>query len=111
MRKWEKNLANMTYIDWDPKARDFLRKLPKDISRRIYKKVDTEIKLNVERYLETLVNIEGYKIRIGDYRLFVDYYKDKDHLVIRTIIHRKDAYKREWLRKKTYSIKTKFTSF
>ena len=83
----------MTNIEWDPKVRDFLRKLPRDISRRIYKKVDREIKQNTERYLETLVNIEGYKIRIGDYRLFVDYYKDKDLLIIRTIRHRSDAYK------------------
>jgi len=29
----------MTFIEWDPKAREFLRKLPKDIARRIYKKV------------------------------------------------------------------------
>jgi mRNA-degrading endonuclease RelE of RelBE toxin-antitoxin system len=48
----------------------------------------------VERFLERLVNIEGYKIRIGTYRLFVDYYKDKDHLVIRAMEHRSRAYKR-----------------
>lgn len=84
----------MTSIEWDPKAREFLRKLPKGTARRIYKKVDIQVKVNVERFLETIVNIKGYKIRVGDYRLFVDYYKDKDHLIIRTIRHRRDAYKR-----------------
>ena len=84
----------MTSIEWDPKAREFLKKLSKDIAKRIYKKVDKEIKNNVTRFLETLVNREGYKIRIGDYRLFVDYYKDRDFLFIRTIRHRSDAYKR-----------------
>ncbi len=83
----------MTSIIWDPKAREFLRKLPKDISRRIYKKIDKEIKYNVTRFLETIINWEGYKIRVGDYRLFVDYYKDRDLLIIRTIRHRRDAYK------------------
>ena len=83
----------MTTIDWDEKARDFLRKLPKEISKRIFRKVDTEIKNNVERYLETLVNLPGYKIRIGEYRLFVDYYKYEDLLIIRAIRHRSDAYK------------------
>ncbi|MEK6809018.1 MAG: type II toxin-antitoxin system RelE/ParE family toxin [Nanoarchaeota archaeon] len=85
----------MAFVEWDIKAREFLRKLPREVAKRIYKKVDTEIRNNVERYLDTLVNRDFYKIRIGDYRLFVDYYKDKDYLVIRTIKHRKDAYKRE----------------
>ena len=84
----------MVSIIWDSKAREFLRKLPRDISKRIFKKVDIEIKNNVERYLKTLVNIKGYKIRVGDYRMFVDYYKDKNKLIVRSIRHRKDAYKR-----------------
>ena len=84
----------MTNIVWDEKARDFLRKLPKDISRRIFDKIENEVKNNVLHYLETLVNKDFYKIRVGDYRLFADYYRDKDLLVIRTIRHRKDAYKK-----------------
>ena len=83
----------MTDIIWDEKARDFLRKIPKDISRRIFNKIDNEVKNNVLHYLETLVNKDFYKIRAGDYRLFADYYRDKDLLIIRTIRHRKDAYK------------------
>lgn len=70
-----------------------MRKLPKNISKRIFDKIDNEVKNNVERYLEFLVNMEEKKIRVGDYRLFVDFYKDKDLLIIRTIRHRKDAYK------------------
>jgi len=54
----------------------------------------TEIKENVKRYLESLADTEGHKIRVGDYRLFVDYYEDKDQLVIRAVRHRKDAYKK-----------------
>jgi len=84
--------VKMTFIEWDDYARDFLRKLPREIAKRIFKKVDKEIKNNVEHFLETLVDREGYKIRIGDYRLFVDYYKNKDLLIIRSIRHRKNAY-------------------
>lgn len=80
-------------IKWDPKAREFLRKLPKVVAKRIFYKVDTQIKKNVPRYLEKLVGMGGYKIRVGDYRLFVDFYRDRNLLVIRTIRHRKDAYK------------------
>ena len=84
----------MTSIEWDPKARDFIRKLPKEIAERIFRKIDVEVKDKPERYLETLVDIKGYKIRIGKYRLFVDYDKAKDHLIIRAIRHRKNAYKK-----------------
>ena len=83
----------MTSLEWDPLARDFLRKLPKDVAQRIFKKIDNEVITNVQHYLESLVNIKAYKIRIGDYRLFVDYDRSNDHLIIRTIWHRKDAYK------------------
>ena len=30
----------MVSIIWDPKAREFLRKLPKEISKRIFRKAD-----------------------------------------------------------------------
>ena len=83
----------MTSIEWDTKAREFLRKLQKDVAERIFRKVDTEIKNNVERFLEPLINKDGYKIRIGEYRLFVDFYKDKGLLVVRVIRHRRNAYK------------------
>lgn len=84
----------MASVEWDPKARDFLRKLPKIIAKRIFKKVDIEVKNDVKRHLATLVKGDGHKIRVGNYRLFVDYYEDRDHLIIRTIRHRRSAYKR-----------------
>jgi len=83
----------MVIIEWDTQARDFLRKLPKEIAQRIFHKIDTEVKINVEHYLETLVGRNGYKIRVGEYRLFVDYNHNKQILVIRSIRHRKNAYK------------------
>lgn len=84
----------MTSVEWDSDARDFLRKLPKGISHRIFEKIDKKIRYDVGHYLEPLVGIDAKKIRIGDYRLFVDYDPAKDHLVIRTIRHRRDAYTR-----------------
>ncbi len=83
----------MTEIVWDKNARDFLRKIPKEISRRIFNKVDIEVRLNVRHYFESLANKDFYKIRVGDYRLFADYDARKDILAIRSIRHRKDAYK------------------
>lgn len=84
----------MTSVEWDPNARKFLKKLPKDVSRRIFTKIDAEVKNDVERFLERVVQTKGYKIRVGDYRLFVDYNRDSDHLIIRAVEHRSRAYKR-----------------
>jgi mRNA-degrading endonuclease RelE of RelBE toxin-antitoxin system len=83
----------MTRVSWDPKAREFLRKLEKDIAGHIYMAVDRKISQNVERYLESIKGYDFLKIRVGDYRLFVDYYKSEDLLVIRMIDHRENAYK------------------
>ena len=83
----------MPLIEWDPIAREFLRKLPKDVAKRIFKKVDEEVVKDIPRYLETLVGIEGYKIRIGHFRLFVDYYPKDGRLIVRSVRHRKNAYK------------------
>ena len=80
-------------IIWDGDASDFVRKLDRHIASRIVRKVK-EIKLNPERYIFSLVNIGVLKIRIGDYRLFVNYYPSKKELVIRSIKHRKKAYKK-----------------
>jgi len=59
----------MTQIIWDPKARQL-------------------------RYLKNLISIDAKKLRIGDYRLFADYYQKEDKLIIRSIRHRKNAYKK-----------------
>ena len=70
----------MSYeIVWDPIAVDVLRKLARDISKRIVNKVDKEIKENPQRYLERLVDLTN----------------EPKKLYIRTIKHRREAYKKK----------------
>ncbi|MEA3248455.1 MAG: type II toxin-antitoxin system RelE/ParE family toxin [Nanoarchaeota archaeon] len=78
-------------IIWDDDAINFLRKLGKIISSRIVKKIKS-IKLNPQRYIFSLVNIGYSKIRVGDYRIFVEF--ENNVLTVRTIKHRKNAYKK-----------------
>lgn len=62
----------MSYeVIWDDKARDFLRKIHKDDAQRIVKKVNGIVD-DPRHYLETLVEIKSYKLRIGDFRALVD---------------------------------------
>jgi len=80
----------MTSVSWDKDALKSLRKLDKFERVRIFKKINLVLQ-NPNHYLEPLVNIDSYKLRIGDYRLFVDFFKEE--LIIRSIKHRKNAYK------------------
>jgi mRNA-degrading endonuclease RelE of RelBE toxin-antitoxin system len=79
-------------IIWSNNAINFLRKLDKKDSKRITRKIN-EIILNPNRYIFSLIDMEISKIRIGHYRIFVNYYKEKNQLVIISIKHRKNAYK------------------
>ena len=83
----------MSNIVWKKPAINFLRKIDKGDSKRIVRKINEEVSKNVKRHLKFLVNKGFYKIRIGDYRLFVDYVKEEEKLIIDSIKHRKNAYK------------------
>ena len=62
----------MSYsVEWHPKVRKFLHKLPKDISERIVLKVK-ELQEDPFRYLEHYEGKNYYKLRVGDYRMLID---------------------------------------
>ena len=83
----------MTYeVIWDDNARDFLRKIHKDDAQRIVKKVNSIVD-DPGHYLETLVKIKSYKLRIGDFRALIDLDENKRTLSVVLIGHRKDIYK------------------
>ncbi len=91
-KKLKKCFLRMTYIKYEQKAIDFLNKIEKQEANRIFNKMRI-ISQNVKRHLEGLKNIDENKIRIGDYRLFVEYEPLEDILKVYTIKHRKNAYK------------------
>ena len=85
----------MTYsIDWNPKAKKFLRKLPKEISKRIVLEVRF-IKENPFNYLEHYEWNDFYKLRVGDYRLLIDVNHEHKELKVQVVGHRKDIYKNQ----------------
>ena len=62
----------MIFVQWTKNSLDFLDKLDEKDSERIVRKIN-EIKENPLRFVRGLVNKDFGKIRIGDYRLFVDF--------------------------------------
>jgi len=76
----------MSSVKWTEDSLSFLDKLEKKDSERIVRKVE-EIKNLPLRYVKGLINKDFGKIRIGDFRLFVDYSASEDELIIRSIKH------------------------
>ncbi|MDP2717695.1 MAG: type II toxin-antitoxin system RelE/ParE family toxin, partial [Candidatus Micrarchaeota archaeon] len=68
-----------------------LKKLDASIADRIIKKAETAEKMP-EHFLERLVGVPYFKLRCGDYRLFVDWDKKKEKLGVLRVLHRKNAY-------------------
>lgn len=77
-----------------PQAVKDLQKLPKDIQKRIIKKLNYYISSdNPLSFAERLINYEigQYRYRIGDYRVIFDL-EDKT-IIILTLGNRRDIYK------------------
>ena len=80
-------------IEWDEKALSFLKKLPKEISERIFNKVES-IKENPFHFLEHYEGEDFYKLRVGDYRALIDIDFENRIIKIQVFDHRKRIYKR-----------------
>lgn len=79
-------------IRWDANARETLRKLERVDAQRIIKKVD-EARLNPHHFLEPLTELQGYRLRAGDYRVIIDIDDKQQLLQVRLVGHRKNVYK------------------
>ena len=84
----------MAYIiKWRPKALEELRKLPHEEARRIVHRLGLAQE-NPHHFLERLVGDDGYKLRVGDYRVIIDIVEEEKVLAIRVLGHRSTIYKR-----------------
>ena len=82
----------MYEIKFDKKAIDFLNKLERNIKERIWNKLQM-CKEDPFRFLEHLEEIDGYKLRVGDYRLIISIDNKTNTINIEKIGHRKNIYK------------------
>ncbi len=81
----------MYNIIFEKSALDFLNKLEKETKERIWKKLQ-QCKEEPFRFLEHLEDIDGFKLRVGDYRLIIDVDKINNMLNVVKIGHRKNIY-------------------
>ncbi|MBI2672458.1 type II toxin-antitoxin system RelE/ParE family toxin [Candidatus Woesearchaeota archaeon] len=81
----------MYKLIFEKRALKDLDKFEKHIKERIWNKLQ-ECKENPFRFLEPLIEIEGFKLRLGDYRLIIDIDKEIKILKVIKVGHRKNIY-------------------
>jgi len=83
----------MYQLIFSKKAVEELNKFEKLIKERIWNKLQ-QIKEHLFRFFEKLVEISGFKLRIGNYRVIADIDKNSKKIYINKIGHRKNIYER-----------------
>ena len=72
-------------------ALDFINNLEKELKERIWEKLQ-QCKENPFHFLEHLEEIEGFKLRVGDYRLIISIDNLTKTLKVLKVGHRKNIY-------------------
>jgi len=75
-----------------PIAEKQFKKLPFEIQERIIKVLE-RIKIRPEAFVEKLVGELGYKLRVGNYRIFLDINQGKLIILVLKVGHRKNVYR------------------
>jgi mRNA interferase RelE/StbE len=82
----------MTYeIIFSDKALRQLKKLEKNTQERIITVLE-RIRVRPEAYVTKLVGDQGYKLRVGDYRVIMDIENKMLRILVLKVGHRKNIY-------------------
>lgn len=82
----------MTDVLVSQTARDALEELPPNVQNRIKDKLLGEVTSDPDRYCRSMTGSPYDRIRIGNYRVVVDWNRAKDELRIVDIGHRNSIY-------------------
>tara|TARA_Y100000310_G_scaffold333501_1_gene411190 strand:+ start:2789 stop:3040 length:252 start_codon:yes stop_codon:yes gene_type:complete len=83
----------MYELIFEKRALHDLDNLEEDIKRRIWNKLQ-QCKIAPFRFLKPLIQIDGFKLRVGDYRVVIDVQEGIKILKILRVGHRKNIYER-----------------
>jgi mRNA interferase RelE/StbE len=85
----------MTDVRLSERAVERLNDLDGDIRDRVRSKL-REAGDQPEHFLEPLRDEDAYKLRVGDYRVIVDWDREDGTLYVLTLGHRRNVYDREF---------------
>lgn len=80
-------------MEYSQRAANWLKDAENHIAERIIGKIE-DIQDYPEHYLKRLSNSPHYRLRVGDYRVIIDWQKDEDIMFIREIGKRDNVYSR-----------------
>ncbi|MCK5449527.1 type II toxin-antitoxin system RelE/ParE family toxin [Candidatus Pacearchaeota archaeon] len=83
----------MYKLIFEKRALRDLNKLDRQIKERIWNKLQ-DCKENPFIFLKPLIQIRGFKLRVGDYRIIIDVREEIRILTVLKIGHRKNIYER-----------------
>jgi len=83
----------MYQLIFEKRAIGDLNKLEHHVKERIWNKLQ-DCKIDPFRYLEPLIEIRGFKLRVGDYRVIIDVENEIKILHVLKVGHRKNVYER-----------------
>ena len=81
----------MYNLIFEKRALKDLQKLEHQIKERIWNKLQ-DCKEDPFRFFEKLVETDGFKLRIGDWRVIADIIGHKETIIVLKIGHRKNVY-------------------
>lgn len=79
-------------IIWSEPAAEQLRKLDRQLAKRIFHKV-SELKEDPFHYVTKLVGSPNYRLRVGDYRVILEIQGSCLKILVLKIGHQKDIFK------------------
>ena len=83
----------MGEVEWTESGLDTLDALDPDIQERVLDKLE-EIEDWPAHFLEPLSGYPYYKLRVGDYRVLIDWDRETDTLFVGAVAHRRNVYDR-----------------
>ena len=92
MKKRGETIKLVWSAQWSEKAKECLKQLDFTAQERILIKLEQAKELPYH-YFERLVGIEGWRLRVGDYRIIAKIEETTKTIRIYTVGHRKNIYK------------------
>ena len=78
-------------LEYSEAIQETLHELEGDDAQRIIKKLDSILEFP-DHYLDRLKNHPGYKLRVGDFRVLIDWDKSDETLYAIDVFERKNEY-------------------
>ena len=86
----------MYALDWSERSRKDLKKLDASLIKRITDKAES-IRSVPYHFLERYKDSDLWKLRVGDYRVFIEIDEKNKKLNVEHVENRKKAYKDKWV--------------